>query len=131
MAVFSRLVILLAIQDKNITGEMPLQPYMTDKIKKIFLQNISCNPTLDDFCRQCGMSRSALHRFCLKYFNRPPGKAFMHLKMKHAIEVMRKNPNIKIKELSSEFGFKNAFHFSRVFKKELGKSPAHYLRGDR
>ncbi len=129
MALLCRLISLFAAANKNLVPKIALQSNITDRINSVFGQNISRFVSIDTLCRQCGMSRSTLHRICLKHYNMPPVKAFVHYKMQQAVEVMRRNPGIKIKELSAEFGFKNAFHFSRVFKRELGKSPMYYLRG--
>ena len=94
------------------------------KITTIFHKNLSKQLTLNDLCKLCAMSRSSLHRTCQIYFNMPPRKAFLHYRMNHIVEFIRKNPHISVKELSSIFGFKNQFHFSRIFKQEIGCYPS-------
>ena len=94
------------------------------RIISVFNKLLEVQPTLQLLCKLCSMSRSSLHRSCINYFNMPPHKAFIHFKMSHVAEFIRKNPQISIKELSETFGFKNQFHFSRVFKKELGYCPS-------
>ncbi len=94
------------------------------KITSVFHQNLSKQPSLEDLCKLCAMSRSSLHRTCQIYFNMPPRKAFLHYKMNHIVEFIKKNQDISIKELSIIFGFKNQFHFSRMFKQETGCYPS-------
>ena len=94
------------------------------KIISIFNKNLSKQPSLEDLCKLCAMSRSSLHRACQIYFNMPPRKAFQHYKMNHIVEFIKKNPDTSIKELSVIFGFKNQFHFSRMFKQETGYYPS-------
>ena len=37
-------------------------------------------------------------------------------------------PAVAIKQVAEEMGFSDPFHFSRVFKKALGLTPAQYVR---
>lgn len=99
-------------------------PNEENRIISVFNKLIDSQPSLQTLCKMCCMSRSSLHRHCMDYFNMPPHKAFIHFKMSHVAEFIRKNPGISIKELSETFGFKNQFHFSRVFKQELGCYPS-------
>ena len=94
------------------------------KITSVFQKNLSKQPSLADLCKQCSMSRSSLHRTCQIFFSLPPRKAFMNYKMNHIVEFIKKNPDISIKELSVIFGFKNQFHFSRMFKSTIGCYPS-------
>lgn len=94
------------------------------KIISVFQQNLAKQPTLEELCKICAMSRSSLHRTCQIYFNLPPRKAFLNYKMNHIVEFIKKNPDTSVKELSVIFGFKNQFHFSRLFKQQIGCYPS-------
>ena len=94
------------------------------KITSVFQKNLSKQPSLADLCKQCSMSRSSLHRTCQIYFNMPPRTAFLNYKMNHIVEFIKKNPDTSVKELSLIFGFKNQFHFSRMFKQQIGCYPS-------
>ena len=58
----------------------------------------------------------------------PPRKAFIHYKILQIQNFMIKHPGMRIKELSEMFGFKNPFHFSRVFRQETGTYPINLIK---
>ena len=124
-AVFRKMISLYPaalLNEQFNTGHM--MQHQAAKITSIFHQNLSKQPSLEELCKLCAMSRSSLHRTCQIYFNMPPRKAFLHYKMNHIVEFIRKNPHISVKELSTLFGFKTQFHFSRIFKQEIGCYPS-------
>ncbi len=94
------------------------------RVMAVFEQNRNNMPDIPLFCRQTGMSRSSLARFCHAYFNMPAAKAFMRYKMNYAQRRLRDNPELKIKELSEELGFTDQFHFSKTFKRFFGYNPS-------
>ena len=98
------------------------------KLISVFHNNLSNQPSLTELCKLSAMSKSSLHRTCQLYFNMPPRKAFLHYKMNHIVDFIKKNPHVTIKELSNIFGFKTQFHFSRVFKQEIGSYPSLLLQ---
>ena len=53
----------------------------TAKIISVFHNNLSKQPTLEELCKLCAMSKSSLHRTCQFYFNMPPRKAFLNYKI--------------------------------------------------
>lgn len=124
-AVFKKIISLVPDKYKN---EQFIDRYSLEKeenrIISVFNKLLDTQPPLPLLCKMCSMSRSSLHRSCMHYFNMPPRKAFTHFKMSHIAEFIRKNPQVSMKELSETFGFKNQFHFSRIFKKELGYYPS-------
>ena len=97
--------------------------YEISKLYSIFTKHLSDMPDLNELCQESGMSRSALHRLCQELFHLPPRKAFMHYKITQIQNFILKNPGLRVKEISEMFGFKNPFHFSRVFRQELGYYP--------
>ena len=97
--------------------------FETTKLYTVFSRHLDDMPDLDELCQECGMSRSSLHRLCHTLFKLPPRKAFMHYKMTQIQNFILKNPGMRVKEVSSMFGFKNPFHFSRIFRQEMGIYP--------
>ena len=94
----------------------------------VFSRYLTETPSLEELCVECRMSRSALHRLCMKLFGMPPRKAFIHYKILQAQNFILKNPGIRVKEVGEAFGFKNPFHFSRVFRKETGGYPKKFTK---
>ena len=123
---------ILLLYPKNILHETVSQQINigmdTSKIYSVFSRHLADMPDLDELCYECGMSRSALHRLCQKLFNMPPRKAFIHYKILQIQNFITRNPNVRVKELSEIFGFKNPFHFSRVFRQETGTYPSYLMK---
>jgi len=94
-----------------------------DRLYAIFTKHLQGMPTLQQLCMESHLSKSALHRLCRELFNKPPCKAFMTFKIMHIHEYMKSYPDLSIKMVSDRFGFKNPFHFSRVFRKVMGFYP--------
>ena len=123
---------ILLLYSKNILHETISQQINIDldtsKIYSVFSRHLADMPGLEQLCHECGMSRSALHRLCQQLFNMPPRKAFIHYKILQIQNFMIKHPGMRIKELSEMFGFKNPFHFSRVFRQETGTYPSNLIK---
>ena len=100
------------------------QMFQRRKILAVFKQNMGMMPDINLFCRQTGMSRSALSRFCHANFNLPTGQAFMSYKMNYALRQLQSVYGMKIKELSDKLGFSDQFHFSKTFKHYIGVNPS-------
>jgi AraC-like DNA-binding protein len=59
-----------------------------------------------------------------------PYQFLLRLKMNSAAERLQA-PGVAVKQVAQEMGFSDPFHFSRVFKKALGLTPAQYVRLNR
>lgn len=102
---------------------------MTAHLIRIFERNLTGMPDLDTLCREAGMSRSSLNRLTNELFALPPRKAFLKYKISRAQQLLRSNPNMKIKELSDYLHFENQFHFSRIFKRYAQYPPSKHRNG--
>ena len=103
----------------------------TELLYAVFSRHLAEMPPLETLCRECRMSRSALHRLCLKTFGMPPRKAFMHCKILQARSFILRNPGIRVKEVAEVFGFKTPYHFSRIFLRETGSYPKKFTKADK
>lgn len=54
-----------------------------------------------------------------------PGRFLTHLKMQRACELLDAT-ELRVEEVGRRVGFKDPFHFSRAFKRVVGKPPLHY-----
>ncbi len=66
--------------------------------------------------------------FCSK-FRKEFGKSFVeyltHVRMEKSKDLIM-NTNLKIYEISDSVGYKNVEHFTRIFRKKIGKTPREY-----
>lgn len=69
-----------------------------------------------------GLRVETLCRLFRRYADTTPGAYLRRRRMRLAAERLRL-PGARVKQVAAELGFADAFHFSRVFKAELGVSP--------
>lgn len=71
-----------------------------------------------------------IHNF-RQYMGMSPAQYVLSLRMVNAQSLLE-HTNYNVKEISEIVGYDNPLYFSRVFKKEIGQSPAQYrkLRGE-
>ena len=69
-----------------------------------------------------GLRTETVCRLFRRYLDTTPGAYLRTRRMRLAAERLRL-PGARVKEIAAELGFADAFHFSRVFKAELGVAP--------
>ena len=73
--------------------------------------------------RELGISPRHLTGLCRRLFGDSPARLLLRLKLRRADEMLRYGDR-RVKEVSDALGFANPFHFSRVFRRHLGRSPS-------
>ena len=85
---------------------------------------------LEEISKTMRMSPSSLSHKTKEHFKLPPAKLFMKCKIDKAQNIMQSS-GLSIKETSRLLGFKNQYHFSKVFKEQLGQAPSEFRRMER
>lgn len=86
--------------------------------------------TVEEMAEDCGMSVNHMRNLFKDQTGITP-KAFVeNLKIKQAAERLSQT-QISIGSISSEFGYRDPYHFSRVFKKVMGMSPQAYRKAQK
>lgn len=83
-----------------------------------------CSETLAE--KAC-MSPATLHRKFQQNFGLSPRKFANQLRVSQAKYRLR-NSNYPIAEIANQLGFSDVSHFTRVFRKSVGETPAEYRR---
>jgi len=78
--------------------------------------------SLDQAAGQCHIDAAYLCRLFRRFDDQSPYQYLMRLKMTAAAQRLQA-PDASVKEVAYELGFRDAFHFSRAFKKVFGVSP--------
>ncbi len=82
--------------------------------------------SLDDFTSHCNVSKRQLIRYFKAAFDKTPMTYVTEYKISRAKELLYKQPQLTIGEISDELGFDNQHYFTRVFSKITGETPSQY-----
>lgn len=101
--------------------------YYVDKFINILISNLSNSSfQITDALNQIPFTSDHFRRMFKKEALKTPIKYLEYIRIDYAKQLM-KNKTLKIKEISILSGFNDPYYFSRVFKKNTGKSPSAYL----
>jgi AraC-like DNA-binding protein len=91
-----------------------------------FMQhNLAKRVTLRELAQLAHMSVSGYEEAFTKRTGCPPITYFNRMKVQHASRQLLET-NLPAKEIATALGFEDPYHFSRLFKKHAGLSPAHF-----
>jgi AraC-like DNA-binding protein/quercetin dioxygenase-like cupin family protein len=108
---------------------MALPINATDKAIQFMQDNLANPVTLDNIAQSAHLSVSF---FCRK-FKQDTGYApieyFNHLRIQRACQLLHFS-NLRVNEVATQLGMDDPFYFSRLFKKQMGVSPAEYRKSE-
>lgn len=81
--------------------------------------------SLDDLAEVARFSPSHYSHLFKEQTNTSPIRFFIRLKMQRACELLQAT-NQTVASIAQQVGYSDPFHFSRMFKKVIGKSPSQY-----
>ena len=124
--------LLLKIADTAIPfGSFGTPAFVTyQKCLRWILDHAGKVETLEQIARACHIDPAYLCRLFRRFDHTSPYQFLLRLKMNDAADRLQA-PGVAIKQVADEMGFSDPFHFSRVFKKSLGLTPAQYVRLNR
>jgi AraC-like DNA-binding protein len=85
--------------------------------------------TVDELCREVGLSRSALADHFIRLLGVPPMHYLANWRMQVAAEKLR-STNASVAQLAELVGYESEAAFSRAFKKAFGLGPATWRRSN-
>ena len=111
-------------EQKKATGNVQEQ---IERAAAYFNENYNTKISIDDYAESLHISTNwFIHNF-KQYTGISPAQYILSLRMVNAQSLLERT-TYNIKEISEIVGYENPLYFSRVFKKEIGKSPAQYRK---
>ena len=90
-------------------------------------QNLKKCIRIQDLARHVEMSESHLSKLFRSKTGSSPIDYFINLKMQEAIRLLT-NRSLRIKEVAYELGYNDPYYFTRIFTKQIGTSPAVFIK---
>lgn len=90
--------------------------------------------SVSDMARELGLSESRFYSVYKSAFKVTPNRDLITARIEHAKRLLEQDDTLPISELSVLCGYKNQFHFIRLFKRAVGCTPKKYalsVRGNR
>ena len=112
--------LLLSLKNNNAQLHVPEVLY---KVIQKMQKDLSEPLKLEDLAADSGVSPRTLSRLFLKYFQIPPHKYLVKLRMQRACQMLSLEV-FSIKEIAAAVGYPNALNFSTEFKRIMGYSPS-------
>lgn len=94
-----------------------------DHLQKTYTTGIN----ISDLCAQLHLSRSYLYTLFKRYLNQTPQQYLTDLRITHAKKLLIETTD-PIDSISSQVGYKDAFTFSKAFKRKTAYSPLEYRK---
>ena len=82
-------------------------------------------PVVNEMIEEFDVSRTHFFRIFKEQTGQSPYKHHLQLKIRRAGEMLR-DSNLTVKQISIALGFRNPYHFSKLFRTKTGTSPRQY-----
>jgi AraC-like DNA-binding protein len=130
IAVERRIADLLVDQLKEVDS-VPLQlPHPVDARAKRVMETLFANPadqrTLEKLCKDCGASKRTIQRLFLEQTKMTFAKWRQQLRLLHGMQLLACGE--KVTAAALEAGYNSTSAFIAMFRKQMGTTPARYLK---
>ena len=115
-------LVILTQNEQDVT--QPMRSGLFSDIVRLLESRVNGTITIEEVADACHVATSTVKKSFAKYAGCGIHKYFLRLKLRHAVELLRKGESVS--SVSDRLGFNNPNYFSCVFRRELGHSPSHY-----
>lgn len=106
---------------------LPEDDSLLAQVKRYMEEHFREPLTKHDIAQAFHFAPSYLSRIYKEKYGISMGNYLTRLKIEEAKQRMAQNPQILIKEIAAEVGYKDPYYFSKVFKKETGSWPTQFF----
>lgn len=109
------------------SGKGAVKKEVFGQITEYMEHHPSENLSIQNICRQFGVSQTTLSRLFRNYAKMSYNNYLIRMRVEKAKEMMRQNKDIYIKDVAIAMGYSDQFYFSRIFRSITGMSPSEYM----
>jgi DNA-binding response OmpR family regulator len=114
--------------DVSVLATTPVDDNFLKKIIDIIEENMDNSDfNVTSLAEKIIISRGHLHKKLVALANLTPVDFINHIRLKKSLDMLE-NTAMKISEIGYAVGYSDPKYFSRLFKKQFGKSPSEYQR---
>ncbi|MBR0027251.1 MAG: helix-turn-helix transcriptional regulator [Clostridia bacterium] len=92
------------------------------------IQNDNKNNTNNLLAKEFGFVPSYISRIFKRQKGASPNEYLTHYRMELAKKLILENPDMRVKDVADKVGFKEAYYFSKTFKRETGMWPTEFVK---
>lgn len=96
---------------------------IAELLKDFLVENYNQDINLNLVANNLNYSASYLTKIFCQVYDCSPSKYVTNLRISHAQRMLLHNPELSIREIGETVGYHDQGYFSRIFKKQTGKSP--------
>lgn len=115
----------LAISETLVRGGLP--PFLYKRAQDMLLSDLTTEPSLSELAQACGLSSRHFTRAFKAGSGEPPHRWLLRRKVDRAKELLRIE-SMPIADIALLCGFADQSHFTRIFRRVIGSSPAAWRR---
>jgi AraC-like DNA-binding protein len=104
--------------------------YHTDIVNQLKIEMekpFSVLPKIELVASQLKISPSMVYRLFKEHTGLSPYQYHLQVKIQHAKEMLS-GPTVSVRTVASSLGFRNPYHFSKLFKRRTGFSPSEWRK---
>ena len=116
-----------SFESKGFESEDKLAPRWFGRVKERLHEGFREPLRMGDLAREAGVHPVHLARAFRKFEKRTPGEYQQRLQLRAASELLR-DPEWPLAVIAAECGFSDQSHFTRVFRRVAGTTPAQFRR---
>lgn len=99
---------------------------LADAVEAYLIQNYNKNITSDILSKEFGFVPSYISRLFKRQKGVSPNEYITKYRIEMAKKLIAENKDMRIKEIADRVGFKEAYYFSKTFKRETGMWPTEF-----
>jgi AraC-like DNA-binding protein len=124
--VITRQLLLMCRDDATEVGSTDSLAFSTySRVKQYIETNFLELRKLEEIASACGLDGPYLCRLFARFHDESPYQFLTRLRMEHASRILLET-DATVREVAGRLGFKDAFHFSRVFKSVHHAPPSRF-----